>query len=103
MGEGATLLTDKINELEQEMKQAGLWQKEAPGWVNYFEEKIFAEGKDFAEWLQYVFVPNHQHLSARLSSVKEKRFIVPAAVKFFGDDVHKGKLLQLLIEIDSLL
>ena len=103
MGEGATLLTDKINELEQEMKQAGLWQKEAPGWVNHFEEKIFTEGKDFSEWLQYVFVPNHLNLSIQLSSIKEKRFIVPTAIKFFGDDVHKGKLLQILIEIDSLL
>ena len=83
-----TLLNNKIHELEQEMKNKGLWQKEAPDWVNYFEEKIFAERKDFAEWLQFV---------------KEKRFIVPAAIKFFGDDVHKGKLLQILIEIDSLL
>ncbi len=98
-----TLLNNKIHELEQEMKNKGLWQKEAPDWVNYFEEKIFAERKDFAEWLQFVFIPNHLNLSAQLSAVKEKRFIVPAAIKFFGDDVHKGKLLQILIEIDSLL
>lgn len=96
-------IVEKINELEQEMKYTGLWQKEAPGWVNHFEEKIFAEGKDFSEWLQYVFVPNHLNLSLQLSSIKEKRFIVPTAIKFFGDDVHKGKLLQILIEIDSLL
>jgi hypothetical protein len=33
----------------------------------------------------------------------EKKMIVPHAIKFFGDDVKKGKLLQILIEIDSLL
>lgn len=103
MTKEGTSLTDKINELELEMKRKGLWQKETPDWVNYFEEKIFIDGKDFAEWLQYVFIPNHLNLSAQLSAVKEKRFIVPAAIKFFGDDVHKGMLLQILIEIDSLL
>ena len=42
------IIVEKINELEQEMKQAGLWQKEAPGWVNYFEEKnlSLARAKD---------------------------------------------------------
>ena len=30
-----TLLNNKIHELEQEMKNKGLWQKEAPDWVNY--------------------------------------------------------------------
>jgi uncharacterized protein YqcC (DUF446 family) len=103
MAQKDTLLIDKINELEQEMKNTSLWQKEAPRWVNYFEEKIFADGKDFAEWLQYVFIPNHLNISGHISSVKEKKFIVPPAIKFFGEDVHKGKLLRVLIEIDGLL
>jgi hypothetical protein len=31
-----------------------------------------------------------------------ENYIVPQAMKFFGDDMQKGKLLQLLIELDSL-
>ena len=55
-----TIIMAKINELEQEMKITGLWLEETPGWVNYYEEKISANGKDFAHWLQYVFIPNHK-------------------------------------------
>jgi hypothetical protein len=37
------------------------------------------------------------------SSMGSEKYIVPQAVKFFSDDVQKGKLLQLLIELDGLL
>ena len=103
MTEADTIIVDKIKELEQEMKHTGLWQKNSPGWVNYFEEKIFTTDKDFAQWLQYVFIPNHAQKIQTLYVVEEKKMIVPPAIKFFGDDVRKGKLLQILIEIDSLL
>lgn len=93
----------KMKELEQEMKNNGLWQKEPPGWVNYFEEKIIISGNDFAQWLQYVFIPNRLLQSSIIPSFKVKKMIVPVALQFFGDDVRKGKLLQLLIEIDALL
>jgi uncharacterized protein YqcC (DUF446 family) len=96
-------IASKIKELELEMKAIGLWQKEVPEWVNDFEEKVLYNGKDFAQWLQYIFMPNHINRSTHLPITKEKKMIVPAAIKFFGDDVQKGKLLQILIEIDSLL
>ncbi len=96
-------ISDKIEELEQEMKAAGLWQKQSPDWVNNFDEKIIFSGNDFAHWLQFVFMPNHINSDMGISYTKEKKMIVPAAIKFFGDDVQKGKLLQLLIEIDALL
>jgi len=96
-------IVDKIMELETEMKTTGLWQKETPAWVNHFEEKILTQGKDFAQWLQFVFIPNHAQKIQSLSVINDKKMIVPPAIKFFGNDVHKGKLLQILIEIDSLL
>lgn len=103
MSEIESIIIHKINELEQEMKCVGLWQKNAPDWVNNFEEKIFTTDKDFAQWLQYVFIPNHSQKVHFYSVRKEKKMIVPPAIKFFGNDLHKGKLLQILIEIDSLL
>lgn len=92
-----------MQELEQEMKRLNLWQKEPPAWVNYFDEKILISGQHFAQWLQYVFVPNHLQRSMADAPIKDRKMLVPAALKFFGDDVRKGKLLQILIEIDSLL
>ncbi len=103
MTEHEIMLSHKIQELILEMKITSLWQKETPNWVNNFEKIIFNDGKDFAQWLQFVFIPNHTNNISPKSFVKEKTLIVLPAIKFFGADVHKGKLLQILIEIDSLI
>jgi uncharacterized protein YqcC (DUF446 family) len=85
------LITEKINEVIEEMKKTGVWENETPPWV-----------KEFSEWLQFVYLPNRMQEAASNRWVIEKKYIVPQAVKFFGNDVKKGKLLQLLIELDSL-
>lgn len=95
-------IIDKTIELETELKNTGLWQIEMPLWVQAYDENSSMVRNDFAQWLQFVFIPNHLHKS-NVISVAEKNMIVPHAIKFFGDDVRKGKLLQILIEIDSLL
>ncbi len=95
-------ITDKITELKAEMKQIGLWKKQVPFWVNEFKQTAIQTEQDFAEWLQFVYLPNMMQLENR-SSMGTETYIVPQAVKFFGEDVQKGKLLQLLIELDGLL
>lgn len=92
----------KTLELENELKSTGLWQKSMPAWVHWYDDSNRSSSTDFAQWLQFVFIPNHLQKS-NIISVAEKNMIVPHAIKFFGDDVKKGKLLQILIEIDSLL
>jgi uncharacterized protein YqcC (DUF446 family) len=101
----AVLLNNIINktiELEEELKSTGLWKKNIPAWVEGFDESFSIAYANFAEWLQFVFIPNHL-LQNKNITVEEKNFLVPHAIKFFGDDVKKGRLLQILIEIDSLL
>jgi uncharacterized protein YqcC (DUF446 family) len=95
-------IIDKTNELEEELRNTGLWKKKSPTWVQGFDDSFSITHTDFAEWLQFVFIPNHLVQNKNIS-VEEKNFLVPHAIKFFGDDVRKGKLLQILIEIDSLL
>ncbi len=95
-------ITAKTIELEQELKAVGLWQKNMPTWVHWYDASTPISPTDFAQWLQFVFIPNHLYKS-NLISIAEKNMMVPHAVKIFGDDVRKGKLLQILIEIDSLL
>ena len=92
----------KTSELEEELKSTGLWQKDMPAWVHGFDDSSNGSVTNFAQWLQFVFVPNHLQKNKTLPAT-EKRLIVPQAIKFFGEDVNKGKLLQILIEIDSLL
>jgi len=95
-------ITTKTRELEIELKAVGLWQRDMPDWVHWYDDSRESSTTDFAQWLQFVFIPNHFKKS-NVISVDEKKMIVPHAIKFFGDDVRKGKLLQILIEIDSLL
>ncbi len=95
-------ITDKVAELKTEMKRIGLWKKQVPYWVNEFTKGNIKTEQDFAEWLQFVYLPNMMQLENR-SSMGAEKYIVPQAIQFFGTDVQKGKLLQLLIELDSLL
>jgi uncharacterized protein YqcC (DUF446 family) len=95
-------ITDKVMELKTEMKRIGLWKKQVPDWVNSFVQTDIKTEQDFAEWLQFVYLPNRMQVENR-SSMGTEKYIVPQAIQFFGTDVQKGTLLQLLIELDSLL
>jgi uncharacterized protein YqcC (DUF446 family) len=95
-------ITDKVTELKIEMKRVGLWRKKVPYWVNEFTQSNIKTEQDFAEWLQFVYLPNMLQLENR-SSMGAEKYIVQQAVEFFGTDVQKGTLLQLLIELDGLL
>ena len=91
----------KTKELEEELKAAGLWQKYTPPWVHWFSEGSAAH-YDFAQWLQFIFMPKPLNKNKTMPAA-ERNLLVPHAIKYFGDDVQKGKLLQILIEIDALL
>ena len=88
----------KTDEVIDELKRTGLWKTKPPAWVTDYEQKQIEDRNDFVEWLQFVYLPNcgrnHEWLS--------KKMIVPQVIKFFKEDMKKGKLLQLLIELDSL-
>jgi uncharacterized protein YqcC (DUF446 family) len=95
-------ITDKVIELKTEMKRIGLWKKQVPYWVNEYVDQPIKTEQDFADWLQFVYLPNMMQLENK-SSMGAEKYIVPQAVQFFSEDVQKGKLLQLLIELDGLL
>ncbi|MGB3005139.1 MAG: YqcC family protein [Chitinophagaceae bacterium] len=97
-----SLVAEKINEVKEEMKRVGLWATEAPAWVLHFGKTSITDGKDFCEWLQFIYLPNRKIDSVGKNEVYERNYIVPQAIKFFSNDIKKGKLLQLLIELDSL-
>lgn len=97
---GTIRIEEKVNEIKAEMKQLGFYKKNTPGWVNDFAQQKIASEEDFVSWLQFVYLPNRLHASNQITDLKP--MIVPQAMQFFGDDIKKGKLLQLLIELDSL-
>jgi len=67
--------------------------------VTAFSDKKIRVQDDFASWLQFIFLPNMQNHNRKK---EQKELVAPQAVKYFGEDVKRGRLLQLLIELDSL-
>lgn len=96
------LIAEKINDVRTEMRSTGLWKTETPAWVKEFEKRTISNLEDFSGWLQFVYLPNRIQEAGNIKHTAEKIYIVPQAMKFFGNDLKKGKLLQLLIELDSL-
>ncbi len=97
-----SLIAEKIQEVREEMMRAGLWAATTPEWVGHYEKRNFATVEDFNEWLQFIYLPNLKTDKAWKKEGHEKDYIAPQAIKFFGEDIKRGKLLQLLIELDSL-
>jgi uncharacterized protein YqcC (DUF446 family) len=95
-------IAGKLAEIKTKMQQEGLWKKQVPVWVNQYENRNVITEQDFAEWLQFVYLPNLMQQES-MNRMGHQQSIVPEAVKFFGKDVQKGEILQLLIELDSLL
>jgi uncharacterized protein YqcC (DUF446 family) len=96
------LLAQKIAEIEAELKRNDWWKTSQPSWVNEHIQGRHDNIDDFSEWLQFIYLPR---LQAQLNSKKEmdrEDYVAPQAVKFFRGDEQTGKLLQLLIELDSL-
>lgn len=94
------LVKQKIGEIIMELKQQHLWKQEQPQWVNDFGRRETKCPGDFTEWLQFIFLPNL--LQNGVDSINEKKFVAPQAMRFLGEDVKRGELLRLLIELDSL-
>lgn len=98
----AMILSEKISEVKEEMKRTGIWKKDTPAWVKNFEKRSISTGINFCEWLQFVYLPNRKIENCFTNPDNEQDYIAPQAIRFFGKDVMRGKLLQLLIELDSL-
>lgn len=92
----------KIFEINREMKLLGLWKADAPCWVTDYDKRDFWSEEDFIQWLQFVFLPNCLVRTHRYAG-QGRKYIVLQVKKYFVKDIQKGKLLQLLIELDALI
>ncbi|RYE17436.1 MAG: hypothetical protein EOP51_23900 [Sphingobacteriales bacterium] len=93
-------LQEKVGQIMQELKMQQLWESIPPVWVTRFKVCEIPQN-DFAQWLQFIYLPNLLQ-PGTANSIQASVFLVPQAIEYFGSDVCKGKLLQLLVELDSL-
>ena len=95
-------MNGKVREIIDELKGAGLWKNEPPAWVIDFQKRSIATQQEFLEWLQFVYLPNLLPQAGNHNILRAKNYVAPQAVRFFSEDIKKGRLLQLLVELDAL-
>lgn len=80
------------------MKTLKLWKVKAPEWItSYKASATHNDQQNFCEWMQFVFLPN-RFIGTKMTATS----ITLQAKAHFQQDITKGKLLQLLIELDQL-
>src|SRR4030095_12902467 len=100
---GDNELKEKIKQIREELKQNGLLKKHMPEWVMDYDKHDINDHQDFADWLQFVYLPNILEESEDPQTSFQRSYVALQANKFFAKDIGRGKILQLLIELDSLL
>jgi uncharacterized protein YqcC (DUF446 family) len=95
------LIPEKVEEVLCELKEQGLLKVIPPAWVNHFQPGEMRVD-EFIDWLQFIFLPNCiYHCGSRI--IIPSNNVALQAKDFFGNDPERHKLLQLLIELDSLM
>ena len=95
------LVPVKVDEVMCELKEQGLLKTTPPSWVNHFQPGEMTVN-EFGDWLQFIFLPNCiYHCGSRM--ILPANDVALQAKGFFGNDARRDKLLQLLIELDSLM
>jgi uncharacterized protein YqcC (DUF446 family) len=97
-----SLIAEKVSEVKEEMKRVGLWSATTPAWVLQYGKRSITTSEGFCEWLQFIYLPNRKTDMVMKNKDAGSDYIAPQASRFFSEDIKRGKLLQLLIELDSL-
>ena len=87
-------MNTQINLIIEAMKQAGVWSNETPDWIRYYNEGPI---ENIWQWLQFI------HLPLRSSGIIDQpKYLAPQLGNHTNSDPSKQKILQLIIELDSI-
>ena len=76
------------------MKQAGIWSAEIPEWLDQHKPD---EIPDIWQWLQYIYLP--MRLNGRWF---KPHYIAPLIGPYLNTTPERQRILQLVIELDSI-
>jgi uncharacterized protein YqcC (DUF446 family) len=92
----------QLERIGNEMKRLGLWQRHPlePGQYD-FHAAFAADSMSFAQWLQFIFIPNVKSASTSGIFPSESHVAAQAVREFDGMD-KASVLISLLAEFDNL-
>lgn len=98
-----TDLNALLNELEDTLRHAGLWQGAPPAPEAFLSSVPFsADTLDFSEWLQWVFLARFRALLEGAHPLPGQCDVAPMAEEALKGIEHRGRLVAILARIDAL-
>ncbi len=88
--------------MAEALKVQGLWKNKEPAWVNAYKSNTEIAEVDFFEWLQFVYLPNRMLNLSNPIYREQENYITLQVKKFAADKLMNKKIVQLLVELDSL-
>ena len=93
----------KIEQIENEMKQAGFWQSEPLAPEQYDFRAAFAmDTMAFSQWLQFIFIPRVKEIIDTKGEFPSESQVAAQAVREFDGVTEASTLVNLLSEFDDL-
>ena len=92
----------KVEQLAAVLKAEGLWKKAEPQWVKEYKGSTEIPEVDFFEWLQFVYLPNRMLNQQSPVYAGHESYITLQVKKYAGEKIMNEKIVQLLVELDSL-
>lgn len=96
-------LIQTIDAIRQTMIQNGLWKAASPEWVWHFDGKEAPCAQSFAEWLQFIYLPNKmmamQHLQKEPAVGNA---VMLQALHHLPKGTLPEALVTMLIELDNI-
>ncbi|MEX1667139.1 YqcC family protein [Zhongshania arctica] len=92
-------------DIEAELRQIGCWQAEAPPPSALRSEQPFAvDTLNFAQWLQFIFIPRMRFLIDQQQDLPRASGIAPMAEEYFSaTQLPANGLMAALRAVDALL
>ncbi|BAJ01194.1 conserved hypothetical protein [Shewanella violacea DSS12] len=96
--------TQKLEELEAELKRRSLWSPQAPSVEAMADTSPFScESMAFENWVQFIFLPKMRALIADRQVLPSNIAVAPMAHHVWNDIKERHTLINIFDELDKLL
>ncbi|MBE7215132.1 YqcC family protein [Shewanella benthica] len=96
--------TQKLQELEEELKRRSLWSLEVPSAEAMADTSPFScEAMSFESWVQFIFIPKMRALIASRQVLPNNIAIAPMAHHVWNDVKERHTLIMIFDDLDKFL
>ena len=100
-----TQVAELLIDIEAELRQLGLWERQAPPAEALASEQPFCiDTLTLPQWLQFIFLPRLYRLLEQDAALPDRCGIAPLAEEYFrGTGLPSAGLEQILLRMDEVL